>query len=56
MRKIALKSTVLVYRVDAKSITLRYCSELIHIDDDFGDVDAEKWSRDVRCKCCGEAT
>jgi molybdopterin/thiamine biosynthesis adenylyltransferase len=38
MDKIKLKSTVLIYSLNSKSITLRYCSELIHIEDEFGDL------------------
>lgn len=36
--KISLKSTVLIYQLNAKSVTLRFCSEIIKIDDDYGDI------------------
>ncbi|WP_071886682.1 HesA/MoeB/ThiF family protein [[Enterobacter] lignolyticus] len=38
MKKLKLKPTVLIYSLNTKSITLRYCSELIHIDDEYGDL------------------
>ncbi|MFP5977364.1 HesA/MoeB/ThiF family protein [Enterobacter mori] len=38
MKKIKLKSTVLIYSLNSKTITLRYCSELIHIEDESGDL------------------
>ena len=38
MEKIKLKSTVLIYSLNSKTITLRYCSELIHIEDESGDL------------------
>ncbi|CDG87532.1 HesA/MoeB/ThiF family protein [Xenorhabdus bovienii] len=38
MEKVKLKSTVLIYSINKKSVTLRYCSEIINIDDSLGDI------------------
>lgn len=36
--KVRLKSTVLIYQICSTSVVLRYCSEMINIDDEKGDI------------------